>query len=110
LLSELESLEPEAERFDAKATVLIESVRHHVKEEEGELFPKVHPALSRRQLLDIGDELRAAKRQAPTHPHPRSPDTPPANLVVGSAVAVMDKARDVGKKAVDRVRDEIPAL
>jgi hemerythrin-like domain-containing protein len=110
LLSELESLDPAAERFDAKATVLIESVRHHVKEEEGELFPKVRAALSRRQLLEIGDELRAAKRRAPTHPHPRSPDTPPANLVVGGAVAVMDKARDVGKKTVDRVRDEIPAL
>lgn len=110
LLSELESLEPDAERFDAKVTVLIESVRHHVKEEEGELFPKVRAALSRRQLLEIGDELRAAKRRAPTHPHPRSPDTPPANLVVGGAVAVMDKARDVGKKAVDRMRDEIPSL
>ncbi len=110
LLSELESLDPSAERFDAKATVLIESVRHHVKEEEGELFPKVRAALSRRQLLEIGDELRAAKRWAPTHPHPRSPDTPPANLMLGGAVAVMDKARDVGKKTVERVREEMPAL
>lgn len=110
LLSELEGLDPSAERFDAKATVLIESVRHHVKEEEGELFPKVRAKIARRELLELGDELRAAKRRAPTHPHPRSPDTPPGNLIVGSAVAVMDKARDVGKRAVDRVRDEIPAL
>jgi hypothetical protein len=66
--------------------------------------------MARRELLELGDALRAAKRQAPTHPHPRSPDSPPGNLVVGSAVAVMDKARDVGKKAVDRVREEIPSL
>ena len=110
LLSELEALDPAAERFDAKATVLIESVRHHVKEEEGELFPKVRARIERRRLVELGAELRDAKRRAPTHPHPRSPDEPPGNVLVGSAVAVMDKARDVGKRTVDRVRDEIPAL
>lgn len=110
LLSELEGMDPTAERFDAKVTVLIESVRHHVKEEESELFPKVRTKFARRELLELGDELRAAKRRAPTHPHPRSPDSPPGNIVIGGAVAVRDKARDVGKKAVDRVRDEIPAL
>ena len=110
LLSELEALDPAAERFDAKATVLIENVRHHVKEEEQELFPKVRQRIERRRLVELGAELREAKRRAPTHPHPRSPDEPPGNLLVGGAVAVMDKARDVGKRTVDRVRDEIPAL
>jgi hemerythrin superfamily protein len=110
LLSELEGMAPSAERFDAKVTVLMESVRHHVKEEESDLFPKVRAKLGRRELLEIGDALRAAKRRAPTHPHPRAGDTPPANLLVGSAVAVMDKARDVGKKTVERVKDELPSL
>src|SRR4029077_9084010 len=110
LLSELDGMAPGAERFDAKVTVMMESVRHHVKEEESDLFPKVRAKLGRRELLEIGDALRAAKRRAPTHPHPRAADTRPANLIVGAAVAVMDKARDVGKKAVDRVKDEIPAL
>src|ERR671915_209487 len=32
VLSELETMDPEDERFTAKATVLIENVRHHVKE------------------------------------------------------------------------------
>ena len=34
VLSELDDMDPEDERFDAKVTVLIENVRHHVKEEE----------------------------------------------------------------------------
>src|SRR5439155_16393574 len=110
LLSELEALDPDAERFDAKAKVLIESVRHHVKEEETELFPEVRQRIGRRRLLELGAELRDAKRRAPTHPHPRSPDEPPGNVLVGNAVAVMDRARDVGKRTVERVRDEIPAL
>jgi hypothetical protein len=29
-----------AERFDAKATVLIENVAHHIEEEEQDWFPK----------------------------------------------------------------------
>src|SRR4051812_42421427 len=31
VLNELSNMEPQAERFDAKVTVLMENVRHHVK-------------------------------------------------------------------------------
>jgi len=100
LLKELEDLDPANERFDAKVTVLIESVRHHVKEEEGELFPTVRQKLGRARLRELGEELAAAKRTAPTRPHPTAPDEPPGNTIVGGAVAVMDRARNVGKRVV----------
>src|SRR4051812_17176422 len=45
-LSELEELAPTNERFAAKMRVLMESVRHHVEEEENDLFPKVRDALA----------------------------------------------------------------
>ena len=79
LLSELDSLDPQAERFDAKVTVLIENVRHHVEEEEQDFFPKVRDELGRKDLQELGDAMAEAKKTAPTHPHPRSPDAPPAN-------------------------------
>ncbi|MDQ1478482.1 MAG: hypothetical protein QOE62_3711 [Actinomycetota bacterium] len=110
VLRELESMDPAAERFDAKVTVMMEAVRHHVKEEEGELFPKVRNRIDRRDLVEMGQQLQAAKRVVPTRPHPFAPDTPPGNVVAGAAVAVMDRARTVGKRAVERVRDEIPSL
>jgi len=94
VLSELETMSPEDERFDAKVTVLIENVRHHVEEEEEEYFPKVRDELGRNALNDLGDAMAAAKRVAPTHPHPRSPDTPPGNLVVGTAAGVVDRVGD----------------
>jgi hemerythrin superfamily protein len=94
LLSELESLDPTDERFDAKVTVLIENVRHHVEEEEGEFFPKVRNELGRKALADLGEAMADAKKSAPTHPHPRSPDVPPANAVVGAIAGVVDRVGD----------------
>ncbi|HSH60805.1 MAG TPA: hemerythrin domain-containing protein, partial [Acidimicrobiales bacterium] len=49
-LSELEDMDPSHERFEAKVTVLMEGVRHHVEEEESELFPEVRKALGRKRL------------------------------------------------------------
>src|SRR3954468_3369440 len=94
VLSELETLSPEDERFDAKVTVLMENVRHHVEEEEEEFFPKVRDELGRKSLNDLGDAMATAKQAAPTHPHPRSPDTPPGNLVIGTAAGVADRIGD----------------
>ena len=100
LLSELDGMEPSDERFDAKVTVLIELVRHHVEEEEGEFFPKVRKALGRKQLGQLGETMAEAKKTAPTRPHPKAPDTPPGNLVVGLPTAIVDRVATAGKRAV----------
>ncbi|HUS62376.1 MAG TPA: hemerythrin domain-containing protein, partial [Acidimicrobiales bacterium] len=94
VLSELESMSPQDERFVAKVTVLMENVRHHVREEEDEYFPKVRAELGRNALNELGDAMAAAKDGAPTHPHPRSPDTPPLNLLVGGPAAMVDRMAD----------------
>ena len=94
VLSELEHLSPDAQNYDAKVSVLMENVRHHVKEEETALFPTVRKALGRKALGEIGDALEASKKLAPTKPHPRSPSTPPGNLVAAPVAKVVDKAVD----------------
>jgi hemerythrin superfamily protein len=94
VLSELDSMSPEDERFEAKVTVLIENVRHHVKEEEQDLFPKVRNELGRDSLRDVGEVMAKARNAAPTHPHPRSPDSPPQNFVIGAAAGVADRIGD----------------
>jgi len=40
LISQLEDADPEDDLYDAKVTVLGEQINHHVKEEEGDMFPK----------------------------------------------------------------------
>jgi hemerythrin-like domain-containing protein len=109
VLRELEDMDATDERFEPKVTVMIENVRHHVKEEERELFPDVREHLGRKRLVELGEALRAAKSRVPTRPHPYAPDEPPGNVLLGPAVAALDRARTVGKRAVDRVREEVPA-
>jgi iron-sulfur cluster repair protein YtfE (RIC family) len=68
LCVELYAMNADAERFDAKTTVLIETVTHHIDEEEADWFPKVRNGLGRKQLSDIGAQLLAAKQKAPHSP------------------------------------------
>jgi hemerythrin-like domain-containing protein len=68
LVMELYSMEPSDERFDAKTMVLIESVRHHMEEEEQEWFPKVREGLGRKQLQELGAEMIELKEKAPRKP------------------------------------------
>ena len=44
LIAELKKLDPSDETFKAKFTVLGELVKHHVKEEEGQMFPQAQKA------------------------------------------------------------------
>lgn len=97
--AELDDMKPDHERFKAKMTVMIESVRHHIEEEEQELFPQVREALGRKALGEIGSALEVAKKTAPTRPHPKAPDSPPANLVAGSGAALLDRSRDAVRSA-----------
>ena len=73
LCFELFTMDADDERFNAKTTVLIENVLHHVEEEEQEWFPKVREALGRNQLQEIGERMIAMRKNAP-----RTPDDPKA--------------------------------
>ena len=106
-LAELEKLPAQAERFTAKMTVLMESVRHHVEEEENQLFPKVRDAFSAQELDEIGDAMERAKAAVPTRAHPFQPDTPPLNLVVGLPAAILDRMVNVGKQAAVAVFEAV---
>ncbi len=110
-LNELEGMSAEAERFEAKMTVLMESIRHHVEEEEEDLFPTVEKLLAEEELEAMGEQMELAKKVAPTHPHPRAPDHPPGNLMAGAVAAVIDRGTDFVRGAAARLRgkkDEHP--
>jgi hemerythrin superfamily protein len=63
LLGELGSMSSEDEAFDAKVTVLMENVRHHVEEEESELLPQSEKILGTDELTRLGEQMAARKQQ-----------------------------------------------
>jgi hemerythrin superfamily protein len=68
LVMELSTMSPDHERFDAKTTVLIESVSHHIEEEEGDWFPKVRAGMSRKELQELGAKMLQMREGAPRRP------------------------------------------
>jgi hemerythrin superfamily protein len=61
LISQIEGASPDDELFDAQVKVLGEYVKHHVKEEEGEIFPKLRK--SDMDLVEVGEQLAARKKE-----------------------------------------------
>jgi hemerythrin superfamily protein len=59
LIAQLEGATPDGEMYDAKVKVLSEYVKHHVKEEQTEMFPKA--AKSSLDMDELG--VRMAARQ-----------------------------------------------
>jgi hemerythrin superfamily protein len=59
LIAQLEGVEPDGEMYDAKVVVLSEYVKHHVKEEQNEMFPKARA--SSIDLIELGARLAARK-------------------------------------------------
>ena len=106
-LRELESMPSTNERYKAKVTVLTERVRHHV-EEEKELFPDVRKLFSRAELVELGAQLRTAKKSAPARPHPLAPDEPPANIIANTLAAPLDAALKVASTVAQTVRRVVP--
>jgi hemerythrin superfamily protein len=61
LVEQLEDADSEDDLYDAKVKVLCEYVTHHVKEEEGEMFPKVRK--TNLDLEELGAELMERKQE-----------------------------------------------
>lgn len=63
LLEDLKKLEPDEPEFDANVKVLIEQVKHHMTEEEGELLPAAEKGVPKEELALIGEKMIAFKNR-----------------------------------------------
>lgn len=102
LLRELEHMKPDDERYEARATVMMEMVRHHVEEEERDLFSYLRDVGTPTELRELGAALEAAKRTAPTEPEVDLTTGNGAGDLVASAFG---RARDVGQTVVEKVSE-----
>ncbi|HEX2030702.1 MAG TPA: hemerythrin domain-containing protein [Actinomycetota bacterium] len=100
-LAAIEALDPADEAWAREVMALIADVRHHVREEEDEQFPRLRAAVPSDRLTELARTVDRAKAVAPTRPHPRAPSTPPANRVVGPVAGLIDRVRDGARQAVE---------
>jgi hemerythrin superfamily protein len=59
LIAQISAMDPHDELYDAKVKVLGEYINHHVKEEEGEMFPKAKKADL--DLVSLAEQIQARK-------------------------------------------------
>lgn len=64
VMQELKDVPFNDETWGAKAKVMIESVRHHMEEEEGEMFKQARQAFDRRELEELGARMEQRKQDA----------------------------------------------
>lgn len=61
LIAEVEGKEPDGEMFDARIKVMGEYVKHHVKEEQNEMFPKAKS--TKLDMVELGALMMERKEQ-----------------------------------------------
>jgi hemerythrin-like domain-containing protein len=62
-LEEVLGLDQEDEQYEDKLKELKDTIQHHVKEEEGEMFPQARQALSRERLAELGSQMESRKEE-----------------------------------------------
>lgn len=95
LLADLEKQDAGSAAYTDTFGKLIESVRHHVEEEEGNVFPELSSNTDADLREKVGGVVDGAKGLVPTHPHPLVPGTATAQLAAGPWATAIDKARDL---------------
>ena len=64
VLAELPKVDPAADTFEAKMTVLKELIEHHVEEEEDEMFPLAEKKFGADRSRELADEMQAHAEHA----------------------------------------------
>ncbi len=64
VMAELLTTPIDDETWGAKAKVMIENVRHHIKEEEGTMFKQARQAFSPAELRELGERMELRKKDA----------------------------------------------
>jgi len=93
-MKRIEKYKDDDPRLDTEMRELMQAIRHHVTDEETDVFPALAAAMDRSQLEQLAEKVQAAKKVVPTRPHPLAPDHPPFNQLLGPGQGLVDRVRD----------------
>ncbi|HEX3931030.1 MAG TPA: hemerythrin domain-containing protein [Nocardioides sp.] len=99
VLKDLESLDVDSADFDAKLAEFEKAVDSHAEAEESEEFPLILDSCDESERQTMGSHMLAAEKVAPTHPHPSTAGSTPAQFAVGPIASLIDRTRDAIESA-----------
>jgi hemerythrin-like domain-containing protein len=91
LLDKAKADQPDFEDLLAKFT---KAARDHIFFEETSVWPGLKAILSKEDAASLGQKLEAAKKIAPTRPHPKVPAQPGGLKGAGPLIGAADRLRD----------------
>jgi hemerythrin superfamily protein len=98
-LYRLDDMDPDSPEFLDQFAALRQDVLAHAENEERYEFAHFNRVADRGRLETLARAVQAAEALAPTRPHPGT-DTALKNVAVGPVAAVVDRTRDVVRKAM----------
>ncbi|GAA0366408.1 hemerythrin domain-containing protein [Microbispora corallina] len=101
MLSRLDDMDAASPEFMRELDRLRAAVFAHAAAEERYEFSELKAATSEGERRAMAVGVKAAEAMAPTHPHPGT-ESATKNLLIGTPIAMMDRARDVIRKAMGK--------
>jgi hemerythrin superfamily protein len=95
IMKKLDGMDPADAQFAALMGRLQSAIREHIKEEEGDAFPRFRQAAAPGELDKLATTVEMLKKIVPTRPHPSAPDHPPFNALLGPGAGLLDRVRDL---------------
>ncbi len=93
ILARLDGADADDPQVTEDVTALGTSLEAHISEEEVQLT-ELRGRLSPQEFTEMAEAAEKARAAAPTHPHPKAPDSGLGATVAGGAAGLVDKARD----------------
>jgi len=94
-LARLEKLDADDPDFDDELATLMAEIRHHIEDEEGQMFAQMRQVIDEDELRKLGERVEAFKKVAPTRPHPEVPHEPLPRAAAGGPASLLDRMRDL---------------
>ena len=101
LLSRLDDMDVTTPEFSRELDRLRAAVFAHAAAEERYEFSELKACTSDAERKAMAVGVKAAEAIAPTHPHPGI-ESATGNILMGPPIAIMDRARDVIRKAMGK--------
>lgn len=100
LLKKMEKADVGTPEWDRMFDRLHAAVLEHAEKEETIEHPRLRASVDRKDLVRYGRAFATAKKLAPTHAHPGTPNGAVANMLAGPVAALVDRAYDAVSKAI----------